>query len=173
MGAMTNSGALSKQLGSYFGLVGGLGVTAMAMSAGFIWASQGNVTPVYIAGFLSWTGYLIAHFSVTGDFVDEMNDEIPDQENNNGQLHADIDDAETSDGESNSISDARAQLRTIVPGDTVDAIGFITGIIILVTGIATLAWFVRQEDFLLGNLGSGMFLLGYVISHYFDSGKPL
>jgi len=63
-------------------------------------------------------------------------------------------------------------LRAILP-DGPAALGFLAGIVILVAGIAILAWYVRLENHLLGNVGSGMFLGGYVLAHYFDSGKFL
>lgn len=147
--------------------VGGLAVTAMSMASGFIWASQGRVALVYVAGFLSWTGYLVAHRGVTGDFVDEANG--PESETQD-------EDSEETDGSSGtgwSVRGALAQLRGIAPADPLRAVGFVAGIVILVVGIAVLAWYVRQENHLLGNLGSGMFLGGYVIAHYFDTGKPL
>jgi len=170
----------STRAGGYAGLVGGLGLTAAAMASGFIWASRGEVPLVYVAGFLSWTGYLIAHYAVTGVFVDDMSasesaadgdgdaeSETPDAD---GDAEPEAPDAGDSDGGVNSVG---AQLRHLAPEDPVDAVGFVAGIVILVAGIALLAWFVRQENFVLGNLGSGMFLAGYAISHYFDSGKPL
>jgi len=146
--------------------VGGLAVTAMSMASGFIWASQGQVTLVYVAGFLSWTGYLVAHRGVTGDFVDEANGPEPEAEGNGEET-------DENDGNGWSVRGALAQLRAIAPADPLRAVGFVAGIVILVVGIAVLAWYVRQENHLLGNLGSGMFLGGYVIAHYFDTGKPL
>ena len=158
---------VSTRIGRFAGLVGGLGLTAAAMASGFIWASRGEVPLVYVAGFLSWTGYLIAHYAVTGVFVDDMSADGPDED---GDAESPEGDAESPDS---GVSSVGAQLRHLAPEDPVDALGFVAGIVILVAGIALLAWFVRQENFLLGNIGSGMFLAGYAISHYFDSGKPL
>lgn len=164
MSAQTSSpGAVSTRAGSYLGLVVGLGITAASMASGFIWASRGAVSLVYVAGFSSWTGYLIAHYAVTGVFVDDMSE-------TEEEAKSDTLETEPSDSEVRSVGD---QFRRLAPEDPVDAFGFVAGIVILVAGIALLAWFVRQENFLLGNLGSGMFLAGYAISHYFDSGKPL
>lgn len=156
------------------GFVGGLSTTAMSMSSGFIWASQGRVTLVYLAGFLCWTGYLIAHKAVTGVFVDDVDgpesnmEEIAIDETTKGQNVA-----KNSSNSSWSIYTVLMDLRSVAPADTKRALGFVAGIIILVVGIAILAWYVRQENHLLGNLGSGLFLAGYVIAHYFDSGKLL
>ena len=163
----TSPETVSTRIGRFAGLVGGLGLTAAAMASGFIWASRGEVPLVYVAGFLSWTGYLVAHYAVTGVFVDDMSAAAPDDD---GDAASPDGDAGNSESEVNSVG---AQLRHLAPEDPVDALGFVAGIVILVAGIALLAWFVRQENFVLGNIGSGMFLAGYAISHYFDSGKPL
>jgi hypothetical protein len=72
-----------------------------------------------------------------------------------------------------SVSTALSKFRSIAPEDTKRAIGFVFGIAVLVSGIAILAWYVRLENHLLGNVGSGLFLGGYVIAHYFDSEKLL
>jgi len=148
--------------GSAFGLLVGLAITAASMSSGFIWASQGHVLLVYVAGFTSWSGYLIAHYAEEGVFVDDMSEVSADAPTMNGT--ADVSDA----GDGGVLE----QLRAILP-DGPAAFGFLAGVAILVAGIAILAWYVRMENHLLGNVGSGMFLGGYVIAHYFDAGKFL
>lgn len=164
---MSSQSSLVSTAGQHLGLVVGLAVTAMSMSSGFIWASQSEIGLVYVAGFFSWTGYLFAHYAAIGVFVDDV-----DVEDANGNATADDADDESGDlGQS--LRQTATAVRAIAPENTVRAIGFVAGIVILVSGIAILAWFVRQENHLLGNLGSGMFLGGYVIAHYFDSGKPL
>lgn len=140
-------------LAGYGVMVVGLWITAASMSSGFIWASEGKVALVYVAGFFSWTGYITAHYAAIGVFVDDV-------------------DADDTDGDENPDSLA-GRLRAILPTEPMRAVGFLIGIAILVTGIAILAWYVRQGNHLLGNLGSGMFLGGYVIAHYFDTGLPL
>lgn len=160
------------RLGSHIGLIAGLGTTAMSMSAGFIWATQGKVPLVYLAGFFSWTGYLVAHYAVTGVFVDDLSKSSPEAEaSNESDVH--VLGTENLDRSTNSVRDTLVQMRNVAPEDPFEAVGFIAGIAILVSGIAILAWFVRQESFILGNVGSGMFLSGYVIAHYFDTGKAL
>lgn len=156
------SGSTIARAGSALGLIVGLAITAASMSSGFIWASQGHVLLVYVAGFTSWSGYLIAHYAEEGVFVDDMSEESTDSPAMNGT--ADVSEA---DGDG-----VLGQLRSILP-DGPAAIGFLAGIAILVAGIAILAWYVRLENHLLGNVGSGMFLGGYVIAHYFDAGKFL
>jgi len=149
------------RVGSAIGLIVGLAITAASMSSGFIWASQGQVLLVYVAGFTSWSGYLIAHYAEEGVFVDDMSEERTDSPTMNG--------ADVSEADGDGIL---GQLRAILP-DGPAAFGFLAGIAILVSGIAILAWYVRLENHLLGNVGSGMFLGGYVFAHYFDSGKFL
>jgi len=171
------------------------------MSSGFIWASQGKVALVYVAGFFSWTGYAFAHYAVVGEFVDDVSEEEDTEEAEDSGGAEDTGDAEVSaggevsgeegatgedeeageDGQGREEGDrpggalgaAVADLRAIVPSEPHRAVGFLAGIAILVAGIAILAWYVRQENHLLGNLGSGMFLGGYVLAHYFDAGKLL
>jgi hypothetical protein len=140
----------------YAGMVLGLAITAASMSSGFIWASQGEVLPVYVAGFFAWTGYILAHFAAIGVFVDDVS----------------ATDASADDDESSPDS-LGERLRGMLPAEPKRAVGFLVGIAILVAGIAILAWYVRQENHLLGNLGSGLFLGGYVVAHYFDAGLPL
>lgn len=173
MSTATQSSALTR-LWPYTGLIVGLATTAMSMSAGFIWASQGRVPLVYLAGFFSWTGYLVAHFAVTGVFVDDLSDHVSELESSTNGDSSDGDPHnDNSDDGIDSISDVITRIRNLAPEDPYAAVGFLAGIGILVAGIAILAWFVRQEAFLLGNIGSGMFLGGYVIAHYFDTGKAL
>lgn len=128
----------------------GLWITAASMSSGFIWASQAKVAHVYVAGFFAWTGYIVAHYAAVGVFVDDVS--------------VDGDDADEA------VAD---RLRRVLAEEPRRTAGFLSGIAVLVGGIAILAWFVRQEHHLLGNLGSGLFLAGYVIAHQFDAGVPL
>lgn len=167
MGTATETRTLPA-VGQYAGLVVGLAITAMSMSSGFIWASQGDIPRVYLAGFLSWTGYLVAHKAVTGVFIDDADGAAASE---NGSE----DDGEQSDGESQTgvVRRALSQVRSLAPADPRKAVGFVAGIAVLVSGIAILAWYVRQGNHLRGNIGSGLFLGGYVIAHFFDSGKLL
>ncbi|MFC7074726.1 hypothetical protein ACFQJ7_08335 [Halovenus rubra] len=151
--------------------LGGLAVTAMSMASGFIWASQSKVVLVYVAGFLSWTGYLVAHYGVTGVFVDDANG--PEQKGTADKAESGHQDSGAAADTNWSLLGVLTQLRAIAPANPVRAVGFVAGIGILVVGIAVLAWYVRHENHLLGNIGSGMFLGGYVLAHYFDTGKPL
>lgn len=153
----------TRRLGQYLGLVVGLWVTAASMSSGFIWASQGKVALVYVAGFFSWTGYIFAHYAAIGVFVDDVTSD---------ESTAD-DETVSSEPDDGGADGALGRLREIAPSHPVRAVGFVAGIVVLVAGIAVLAWYVRLENHLMGNVGSGMFLGGYVLAHYFDSGKLL
>lgn len=162
MATDTHADSTLAWLGRHVGLIAGLGVTAASMSSGFIWASQGKVALVYVAGFFAWTGYMFAHYAVEGVFVDDMSSE------GDADSRAMTADGTAEDGAGGALD----QLREMMP-DGLRAIGFLAGIAVLVAGIAILAWYVRQENHLLGNLGSGMFLGGYVVAHYFDAGNYL
>lgn len=54
------------------GFVGGLALTSLSLSSGFVWASQGRAPLVVAAATGAWLGYLVAHHAVTGTFVDEV-----------------------------------------------------------------------------------------------------
>lgn len=151
----------------YIILITGLGLTAASMSSGFIWASQAKVPLVYLAGFTSWSGYLIAHYGAVGVFVDDVDSSPTD--GSEATTHSES----AGTGAENSTGGTVSAIVAILPDDPVQTVGFVAGIGVLVAGIAILAWFVRLENHLLGNVGSGMFLGGYVIAHYFDTGKFL
>lgn len=167
---MSATGSPFQSVGRTIGFVGGLAVTAMSMSSGFIWASQEKAVLVYVAGFACWTGYLVAHLAVTGVFVDDVDGpEAGTGASEDENSSADSGEQAGSAGSSWSVRSALAQLRAIAPENPWRAAGFVAGIAVLVAGIAILAWYVRQGNHLLGNVGSGMFLLGYVVAHYFDT----
>ncbi|MFB6310955.1 MAG: hypothetical protein ABEH64_07210 [Salinirussus sp.] len=132
----------------------GLWITAASMSSGFIWASQGKIVHVYVAGFFAWAGYIIAHYGAIGVFIDDIS----------------AAEAVEGDDDGESVLD---RVRRIIVEEPLRVLGFLAGIAVLVSGIAILAWFVRLENHLLGTIGSGLFLIGYVIAHQFDSGLPL
>lgn len=141
----------------------GMALTAVSMAAGFIWASQGELLLVYLAGFTCWSGYIIAHYGVTGVFIDNV--ESPEAAATE----------QLGDDDGLSFSTATDSLRGLLPEENVRAVGFLFGIAVFVGGVALLAWFVREENLLLATVGSGTFLAGYAIAHYFDSssGHPL
>lgn len=132
-------------------------MAACIMPAWFIWASQGRIELVYPAAFLTWTGYLVAHYGAVGMFVDDV--ETPSTQQT-------VSTASQTDGSSSYVD-------YLVPESPLHAIGTVTGIGINIIGIAVGAWAIRQESLSLGLVAGVAFMGGYVIAHYFDSGKPL
>lgn len=137
----------------------GLALTAVSFSSGLIWASRGQIPLVYLAGVATWVGYIVAHYGETGVFVDH----VPGPSVGNDA------EQESSPAGGTSNDGTVALLRGLLPDEDRRAAGFLFGNVILVVGIAVLAWYVRQEAFLLAPLGSGLFLVGYAVAHYFDS----
>lgn len=155
---VSNSTALTAL--QYAGFVVGVAITSMSMSSGFIWAMQGKVTLTYVAGVFAWTGYVLAHFAVTGVFVDERTETEEFEEEATG----------TDGDEDGGLGDA---VRTLVAGmraNPVRTVIGIVGIATLVTGIATFTIYVSAENHLLGNVGGGLFMGGYAIAHYAETG---
>lgn len=54
------------------GFVGGLALTSLSLSSGFVWAYQGRAPLVVAAATGAWVGYLFAHYAATGTFVDDV-----------------------------------------------------------------------------------------------------
>lgn len=158
-------------VGKYVVFVAGLAVTAASMSSGFIWASQGEVGRVYVAAFLSWTGYVVAHYAVTGVFVDPGGNDSRPESDESGVARDDVDGPVAFVRVH--LRSAVAGLRDVLPEEPRRAAGFVAGVVVLVAGITLLAFYVRQGNHLLGTVGSGMFLGGYALAHYFDHGVLL
>ncbi len=148
------------------GFIAGLAVVAVSMSSGFIWAYQGQLIPVYIAGAASWTGYIAAHYAVTGVFVDgDFKDEL--------KIENEPEKESEGNGDIRYISAITSQLRDATPNERHDLIGFIFGITVLITGIALLAYYVSIQNHGAATIGSSLFLAGYVIAHYYEIGVLL
>jgi hypothetical protein len=141
----------------YVGFVVGVAVTSMSMSSGFIWAMQDKVTHTYVAGFFAWTGYVLAHYAVTGVFVDERTE--------TEEFEAEA--TETDDG---GVGEAVATLVAVMRAEPVRTAIGIVGIVTLVAGVGTFTVFVSAENHLMGNLGGWLFLGGYAIAHYAETG---
>lgn len=133
-------------------------MVAAILPTWFIWAAQGRVWLVYPAAFLTWTGYLVAHYGAVGVIVDDVETPSPD---------------ETEDVETTDEDDSGWTFEEVVPENTLRAIGTISGIGINIFGIAFGALALRQESLALGLIAGFGFFGGYVIAHYFDSGKLL
>lgn len=128
------------------GLVAGLGATSAALSSGFIWAYQGRTWLVFGAAFVAWTGYLVAHYAVTGEFIDP---------NGGG------DDGDDGDGGG------------YVPEERWRRVGVAAGAAILVAGMVVGVVYIRAENHLATNVGGVLFLGGYVVAHYAATGELL
>lgn len=142
----------------YAGLVAGLGLAAVSMAAGYVWALEGHVLRVYLAGTASWIGYLLAHYAVTGVPVDPIGEGAPS-----------VTDPTADKGEKVAVGD----LRSALPADARTAAGFLLGVIIIVVGVAMLAVFVAERNVPLAAVGAGLFLFGYAIAHQIEAGVPL
>lgn len=119
--------------------------TSMALSSGFIWAYQGRTWPVFVAAFIAWTGYLVAHYGATGVYID-------------------------GDADSSERREARCiEEEEFIPEETWRRAGIITGVSTLVAGMVIGVVFIRQENHLMTNLGGILFLGGYVIAHYAET----
>jgi hypothetical protein len=144
----------------YLGLVVGLAVTSMSMSSGFIWASQGKLALTYVAGFCAWSGYVVAHFAVTGLFVD------PRKATDEFEADATGGDPDGDGGLGTALATLLAEMRANPARTVVGVVGIGT----LVVGIATFTVYVSAANHLLGNLGGALFLGGYAIAHYAETG---
>lgn len=149
---------MSAALGRWGGLVVGLSLTSASLSSGFIWAcgspclddpivwtARYHEPLVFLAAFAAWWGYLLAHYAWTGTFID-------------ASAH---DEEERIDG-TNGIE--RAWPRRI---------GVAVGVAILISGMVIGVLFIRQGNHLLTNVGGVLFLGGFVVAHYAETGKPL
>ncbi|KAB1190669.1 MULTISPECIES: hypothetical protein [Haloferax] len=143
----------------WVGLLFGLGLTSTSLSSGFIWACGADcvknpvvwteplrIPLVFVASFLAWWGYLLAHQAWTGQFVDES--AFGDT---HSQHHTDVLDA--------------------IPIPNV--VGVAAGVAVLVVGMVVGVVYIRQGNHLMTNLGGVCFLGGFVIAHYFETGSPL
>lgn len=122
----------------HIGFLVGLAMTSMGLSSGFIWASKGQAVLVVIAATAAWTGYLGAHYAVTGRFLDG---DTREKKGIGGReaLHL----------------DARWQYPVVG-----------IGISILISGMVIGAVYINRGRHLATNIGGVLFLSGYVIAHY-------
>ncbi|MDZ7731064.1 MAG: hypothetical protein U5K37_09285 [Natrialbaceae archaeon] len=143
-------------LGGYAGLIGGLLLTAIAMGAGFTWALEGQLLPVYLAAAACWVGYVIAHYSVTGTGIDPPGIGAPD-----------IDEIQAPEGTH------RNWIGALVPDGRRAQAGFLIGFGMTIVGISGLATFLALENQLLATVGAALYLIGYAIAHQYEAGIPL
>lgn len=122
----------------YTGFLVGLAMTSMGLSSGFIWASKGQAVLVVIAATAAWTGYLGAHYAITGQFLDG---DTRKKKGIGGReaLHL----------------DASWQYLAVGIGSS-----------ILISGMVIGAVYINRGRHLATNIGGVLFLGGYVIAHY-------
>lgn len=126
--------------------LGGLGATAVSIASGFIWAYEQRLALVFACSLVAWSGYLAAHYAVTGTIVDDPPDGV-------------------------GITDWRTA--TLTPDSTRHAVGIAVGLCLLVAGMYVGSTSVRAHDHVVTTLGATTFLAGYVIAHYAATGKAL
>ncbi|WP_267643321.1 hypothetical protein [Haloarchaeobius amylolyticus] len=145
----------------WVGFLLGMSLTSASLSSGFIWACgsaciddpflwTGARQPLMVFGaaLAAWWGYLLAHYAITGGFID-------DSGYGSDTLTASSD-ASTGDEQS-----ARQWL------------GVLFGAGVLVAGMVVGVVYIRQGNHLLTNVGGVLFLGGYAIAHYMETGDPL
>lgn len=164
------------------GFIAGLGLTSVSLSSGFIWVcgstcvqrtviwTPGRRVPLaFLAAFCAWWGYLIAHRAVTGQFIDPGS-----HEGTAGTDEPDRPSLVPSRGEFTALlARARAGVVQLVPAQRSRQVGMVVGVATLVGGIVVGFVYIRQGNHLLTNVGGALFLGGYVIAHYAETGTPL
>lgn len=137
-----------------------MALTSMSLSSGFIWACGARCLSdpiiwsadrheilVFTAAFTAWWGYLFAHYAWTGTFIDLSNHST---EGDNGE-HVD-----------GQIEDPWLRRMVVTLGVAILVSGMIVGVI-----------FIREGDHVMTNIGGALFLGGYLIGHYAETGNPL
>jgi hypothetical protein len=61
-----------RSLRQWTGVIASLGIVAVALAIGFIWARQERTALTFASAFTAWWGYLFAHYMETGEFVDGL-----------------------------------------------------------------------------------------------------
>lgn len=144
-------------LKKWVGFIAGMLLTSASLSTGFIWAcgepclstsivwTEGrHELLVFLAAFTAWWGYLLAHYAWTGTFIDESTHEH-DLDHSSGPVE-------------------NALLRRA---------GVAGGVGILIAGMVLGVVFIRQGNHLMTNIGGILFLGGFVIAHYVETGNPV
>ncbi|MFC7226511.1 hypothetical protein N0B31_03785 [Salinirubellus salinus] len=154
---------------------GGMGLCSVSLSSGFIWVcgapcvtdpvvwTAGRRVPLaFLAAFLAWWGYLLAHRAVTGRFVDSAS-------HGAGEGATEVGPPSTE----SPVARTRAALRGMTPPTRTRQAGMLFGLAALVGGIVVGFVYIRQGNHLLTNVGGALFLGGYVLAHQAETGKPL
>ncbi len=141
----------------FVGLVAGLAITATALSSGFIWAcgapcvtSPGVWTParqlplVFGAALVAWWGYLFAHYAWTDMLIEPSAHEDADSYDAIAQFHP--------------------RYRRL---------GAVIGVGTLICGLVIGVIFIQAGNHRMANLGTALFLGGFVFAHFMETGELL
>lgn len=140
---------------SWLGLVGGLGLTSAALSSGFIWACGAPC----VADPVVWTPARRVPLTFVAALAAWW-----------GYLLA----HHRWTGEFVDASDHDADLGGATPDLPVPAVaGVAAGAGVLVCGMVVGVVYIGAGNHLLTNVGGALFLGGYVVAHYFETGEPL
>lgn len=109
-------------------------------------ARTGNFRVVFVYMLLTWISYMAAHKTATGRFVDGKE---PSEQKETGKDES------------------------MTPKDMIENSGFMAGGIIFITGIIIGAYGIHLLRIPITFVGSLLFNLGYIISHYSTTGELL
>ena len=164
------------------GFLAGLGLTSVSLSSGFIWACgsacisesvlwtpERRMALAFLAAFCTWWGYLIAHRAVTGRFIDPGSHDGDDLSEDG----ADESQSVTDGGVRELVGRGTSVATGLVPEKRSRQVGIVVGVATLIGGIVVGFVYIRQGNHLLTNVGGVLFLGGYVIAHYAETGTPL
>jgi len=157
------------------GFAGGMALCSVSLSSGFIWVCgdtcvgeavlwtpDRRVPLAFLAAFLAWWGYLLAHRAVTGQFVDSGSHGESDADESSGPGWAEA-----------PVGWGVAAARGVAPPTRTRQVGMLFGLAALVAGIVVGFVYIRQGNHLLTNVGGALFLGGYVLAHQAETGKAL
>lgn len=188
---MTADGALRRaHLRTAVGVGGGLGLTSASLSSGFIWAcgrpctspsetllwAPGRQAPlVFLAALTAWWGYLLAHYAATGEFIDASGHYGGDSESAADGSGRPAGVAHSPGGHpvATSLSRVRSSVAATVPDSRLRRAGVVVGAGVLVAGMVVGVVYIRRGDHLMTNVGGVLFLGGYVVAHYAETGQLL
>lgn len=172
---MTGEGPWYDSTTRVVGFAGGMGLCSVSLSSGFIWVcgatcvadplvwTAGRRVPLaFLAAFLAWWGYLLAHRAVTGQFVDSGSHGEGDEDDLAGPGWTEA-----------PVARVRSAVRGVAPPTRTRQAGMLFGLAALVGGIVVGFVYIRQGNHLLTNVGGALFLGGYVLAHQAETGKPL
>lgn len=115
-----------------------LAAISVTSAAGFIWAREGLIYQAFGASVVAWIGYLYAHKSATGKFID-------------GGVYE-----HEEEGYDNKVLPRRRN----------EFVGVSAGSLVLISGMVISAPGIKHGHIGLTTFGAVLFFSGYVIAHY-------